>query len=353
MVNPSPTDRHDRVPSLTDVARRAGVAVATASYALRSHPKIPEITRSRVRAAADALGYRVNATIGRLMAELRSDRPESGLTSLAWINCHAERDIYHTRPWLGLWLKGARAHAALLGWRLDEMWMHDPALGPSRLRQVLRTRAVPGLLIAPTHTSGGVFEMDCADFGVAALARTFRHPRFHQAAADDFANTITACEGLRGLGYRRIGFYSTPLVCEWTDQRQVGAFLQASLAIPSAQRLPPLVHTEDEPGDLAAFQRWFRRWKPDAIITPSRQQYEWLLQMGVRVPGDCGLAHLNLGVDVPGWAGIDPQIEWIAASAVDMLVGQIHRHETGPPPVPKELLIKGLWVQGSTVRAQV
>ena len=74
--------------------------------------------------------------------------------------------------------------------------------------------------------------------------------------------------------------------------------------------------------------------------------------MGVRVPDDCGLAHLNLGSDVADWAGVDPQIEWIAASAVDMLVGQIHRHETGPPPVPKELLIKGLWVPGSTVRAQ-
>ena len=163
---------------------------------------------------------------------------------------------------------------------------------------------------------------------------------------------MTACEGLHGLDYQRIGFFSTPLVCEWTDQRQVGAFLQASQAVPPARRLPPLIQPEDEPQSFGEFRRWFRRWRPDAIITPSRQQYEWLQAMGVRVPDDCGLAHLNLGADVAGWAGINPQIEWIAASAVDMLVGQIHRHETGPPPVPKELLIKGLWVLGSTVRAQ-
>lgn len=334
------------------MARHAGVALTTASYALRSHPKIPESTRLRVREAAEALGYRVNATIGRLMAELRADRPVSELTTLVWINCHPERDIYYSRPWLKPWLQGARARAVQLGWQLDEMWMDDPMLGPSRLRQVLRARAVPGVLIAPTYTSGGVFEMDCSSFAVATMARTFRQPRFHQAAPDDFANTITAWEGLWALGYRRIGFFSPPLVCEWTDQRQVGAFLRASFAAPPELRLPPLVQPEDEPADLAVFQRWFRRWKPDAIITPGRRPYEWLESSGIRVPDDCGLAHLNLGADVLGWAGIDQQLEWIAASAVDMLVGQIHRNETGVPLVPKELLIKGLWFQGSTVRAQ-
>ncbi len=351
MVKRSPR-RKTGAAGLADVARHAGVALATASYALRSHPKIPESTRHRVHEAARVLGYRVNATVGRLMAELRTDRLPSELTTIAWINCHPEREIYHDLPWLKPWLHGANHRASQLGWRIDEMWLNDPEMGSKRMQQILRTRAVPGLLIAPTYASGGVFEMECAPFAVATMARTFKQPRFHQAAADDFANTITAFGALRALGHRRIGFFSTPLVCEWTDRRQVGAFLTESLALPPGQRLPPLIQPEDGAKDFAAFRRWFHRWKPDAIITPCRRLYEWLEAMGVLVPDDCGLAHLNLGADVADWAGVDPQIEWIAASAVDILIGQIYRHETGVPHVPKELLIKGLWKPGKTVRSQ-
>lgn len=339
-------------PSLATVARRAGVSLATASYALRNHPKIPEATRLRVQEAASALNYQLNATVGRLMAELRPDRPETGLTTLAWINCHPERDIYHVRPWLRGWLTGARNRANHFGFRLEEMWMEDPALGPERLRKVLRARAIPGLILAPTRSTGGVFKMDCSSFSVVTMARTYRQPQFDQAAADDFANVMAAYTNLQRLGYQRIGFYSMPIVCEWTDQRQIGAFLQASTALPAERQLPPLVCAEEAPDSLAVFREWVRRWQPDALMTPSRTQRDWLAGMGIRVPEDCGYAHLNLASDVAGWAGIDQQIEKIAASAVDMLVGQIHQHETAPPPVPKELLIKGVWVQGNTVRAR-
>ena len=352
MVNASPPLRPSHPVSLADVARRAGVGLTTASYALRSHPKIPQVTRLRVQAAADALGYRINATVGRLMAELRIERPASGLTTLAWINCNTSADAYSTLPWLRGWLTGARLRADQLGYGLEEFWMGDPEVTTARVHQILRTRAIPGVLIAPTRATNGIFSLDCSSFSVAAMARTFRQPQFHQAAADDFANTNIVFKELGELGYRRIGFFSSPLICEWSDQRQLGAFLQSSLGVPIAHRVPPLIVPEDSSEGMAAFRKWFRRWKPDALISPSKIQYEWLAEMNIEVPRDCGYAHLNLGSDVAGWAGIDSQTEWIAAGAVDMLVGQIHRHETGPPSRPKEMLLKGVWVQGNTVRRQ-
>lgn len=113
-----------------------------------------------------------------------------------------------------------------------------------------------------------------------------------------------------------------------------------------------MVCPEESPEAPAAFRRWVCRWKPDALISPGRAQREWLADLGIEASRDCGYAHLNLASDVPGWAGTDQRIEWIAASAVDLLVGQIHRHETALPLVPTELLIKGVWVEGSTVRRQ-
>ena len=46
--------------TMAQIAEEAGVARATVSYALREHPKIPLATATRVRKAAERLGYRPN-----------------------------------------------------------------------------------------------------------------------------------------------------------------------------------------------------------------------------------------------------------------------------------------------------
>ena len=55
-----------RGPTIRDVARRAGVSVATVSRVLNDSPLVVEPTRERVRAAVDELGYRLNATARNL-----------------------------------------------------------------------------------------------------------------------------------------------------------------------------------------------------------------------------------------------------------------------------------------------
>ena len=59
--------------TLKDVAERAGLSLATVSYALRQHPKIPVETRERAAAAARELGYRPNPRVASLMAHGRSN----------------------------------------------------------------------------------------------------------------------------------------------------------------------------------------------------------------------------------------------------------------------------------------
>ena len=53
-------------PTIVDVARRAGVSVATVSRALRNHPYVAESTRARVVKAAGELHYVADANASRL-----------------------------------------------------------------------------------------------------------------------------------------------------------------------------------------------------------------------------------------------------------------------------------------------
>ncbi|MFC9355870.1 LacI family DNA-binding transcriptional regulator [Rhodococcus sp. NPDC057014] len=59
------TDRHagtsERVPTLADVAREAGVVISTASRSFTNPPRVNARTRERIVEAADRLGYRPNA----------------------------------------------------------------------------------------------------------------------------------------------------------------------------------------------------------------------------------------------------------------------------------------------------
>ena len=345
-MNASPAKRPDARPSLKAVAKLAGVSVATASYSLQKHPKIPEATRLRVKNAAETLGYRANATVSRLMAELRSDRADG--STLAWINCSPAHDTYTTVPWMRGWLRGARIRAEALGYGLEEFWLREE--GAERLLQILTVRGTAGLLIAPTIATNGIMPMDIQAFPAVSMAGSFFQPVVHQASTNNFANVLLALEEMSRLGYRKIGFFSHLLPREWALRQFAGAFLEWQEKLPEKLRSPALLHDEDAPDAETTFCKWVKKHRFDAILTTSGRSARWLDKIGLRIPGDIGLAHMNLAEDVAGWAGIDPLIEEVAAAAVDLLVGLIHRHETGSPSVQKITTICGIWVPGHTLR---
>ena len=63
-------------PTLVDVAREAGVGLATASRALSGHPSVAAGTRQRVLEAAERLGYRPNL-VARAFSQQRTHTLEA------------------------------------------------------------------------------------------------------------------------------------------------------------------------------------------------------------------------------------------------------------------------------------
>lgn len=284
------------------------------------------------------------------MAELRAD--QLGDSTIAWINCHPNRDIYTTVPWLRGWLTGARNRADQLGYGFEEFWLHEEGMTPERLREILINRGIAGVILAPTWSTQGIAPINLSAFPVVSVSGVFSDPVIHQACTNSYANVVLALEEMSRLGYRRIGLFSHLLGRELAVRQVAGAFLEWQRDLPVSARSTPLIYEERARDAEAVFLKWVKKNRFDAILSTGSKPREWLLKGGLQVPQDMGLAHLNLAEDVTGWAGINPLLDQVAGAAVDLLIGQIQRHEAGAPLVPKITTISGVWVAGETLRDQ-
>ncbi len=135
--------------SIRDVARAAGISKSTASYALRNHPGINKATRERVLRIAKRIGYIPDARIASWMASVR-DAKSKDLLPIAWLNTHSmedEEDVWRRHKFLSPWLEGARDRCRQLGYRLDEIWTHQPGMTMRRVSQILYQRGIEGVIV--------------------------------------------------------------------------------------------------------------------------------------------------------------------------------------------------------------
>ena len=78
--------------------------------------------------------------------------------------------------------------------------------------------------------------------------------------------------------------------------------------------------------------------------------FPWLKDRGLRVPQDVGVIQLEWRASHPEIAGMNQHNDAVGEAAVDMVVGQIHRNESGIPAFPRATLIGASWVDGSSVK---
>lgn len=101
--------------------------------------------------------------------------------------------------------------------------------------------------------------------------------------------------------------------------------------------------------DEGAFIDWVRRSRADAVIGTDSRVLGWLKRAGLRVPDDVAYADLDVSSADGTMAGIYQDAEGIGAAALDLVAGQLLRHERGLPDKPKAVLIESRWVGGATV----
>lgn len=335
--------------TLRDVAAAAGCHFSTVSLALRNHPRLPQATRDRVRAAAKKLGYVADPALAALANYRTSRRAVSFQSTLAWITNYPTRQGWRKVDVFHQFYRGAEARAAELGYKLETFWLREAGMTEARVSQILRARNIAGLLIAPQPVPGGSLHLDWTHFPAISLGYSLASPALHVVCPHQYRAMKLATRRLGELGYQRIGLVVLGIHDERADQNWTAGYLVVQQAMPAARRLPPLVPAR---WDEALFVAWFRKHRPDAIVTKSFEVLAALRRLGCQVPRDVGVAFITFPHPGGELSGVDENAVETGIAAVDFLAGMIHRNERGVPANPQRLLIEGVWVEGTTVREQ-
>ena len=337
-------------PSIRDVARQAGVSHTTASLALRRDPRIPAATRRRVAKAAAQAGYRRHAVLDSLMAQLRTLKVRTETATLGFITSWPTRDGWKSSPNHRRFFAGAAARAHALGYKLEEFWLREAGMTAERMSGILRARGIQGLLLQSLPEARGHLSLEWRHFAAVAKGLTIARPRLHRVISSHFEDLRLVVHHLKRLGYRRPGLVLDAGLDARVDHAWLAAYLLHQHDLPAGDRVPALIL---RPGQEAKhFGAWLKQHRPEAILFTGLPVPAWVAGLGLCVPRDVGLVHLDWSDEVAPLAGVDLDAEALGAAAVDLLVGQLHAHEHGVPRREKIVAVSGRWVPGTSLRRQ-
>src|ERR1700712_2157279 len=341
--------------TLSVIAAHVGCSKNTVSLALRGDSQIPESTREVIRKAADKLGYKPNAVVSHLMAQLRSSQTARFQAKLALVNAHRDPKAFHTHATIPAYVHGCEQRAIKLGYDFDHFWLHDPKLKAESWIRILRTRGIKGIIIVgmmdqnhlPPHLRPVWETFPCVVTGV----RT-RDPALSFSCVDHHNVTVRAFEQALALGYQRPALVIDERIDRLVEGRFSGAMLSAQQALPAARRIPAFTQIDQARTDRKLFYSWLDRHKPDVLLSLYNIVFPWLKEHGLRVPKDVGVIQLEWRESHAEVSGMNQHNDTVGEAAVDMVVGQIHRSETGIPTFPRATLIGASWVDGQSVEKQ-
>ena len=334
------------------IADEVGFSKNTVSLALRDDPSISAPTKELIRKTADRLGYRPNAIVSHLIAQLRAGRTARFQAKLALINAHRDPKAFRTHATIPAYVEGCERRGLQLGYTFDPFWLHDPKLKADSLIRILRTRGIKGIILVglmddprlPTHLQPVWNEFPCVVTGV----RT-RDPALSFSCVDHHDLVIQAFERALALGYERPALVVEERIDRLVEGRFSGAMLSAQRSLPAARRVPAFMGDQQPRADGRPFRQWFERHNPDVLLSLYNIVFPWLKEAGRRVPQDVGVIQLEWRASHPEIAGMNQHNDAVGEAAVDMVVGQIHRNESGIPAFPRATLIGASWVDGASV----
>ncbi|HEY3562711.1 MAG TPA: LacI family DNA-binding transcriptional regulator [Kribbella sp.] len=304
--------------TMRDVAREAGVSPKTVSNVMNGYPYIREETRTRVLAAIDALGYRMNLSA----RNLKSGR--TGIIGLAV-------------PELSLPYFGELADQVIVAAEEHGLTVMIEQTGADRDRELTvlarpRGHLVDGLLYSPLGLGQEDIGQLKSNTPMVLLGERIFHSPVDHVMIDNVAGTKAAVEHLLALGRRRIAVLGVhPGEKVGTAAIRYGAYADTltehGLPVPSELAFPA-GRWHRSTGAEAAERLLASGLEFDALLglndTLALGALRVLTRHGIRVPDDVAVAGFDnideASYSTPSLTTVDPGRAEIARRAVDLLV---------------------------------
>lgn len=185
-----------KVATIKDVAKLAGVAVSTASYALNNVNKVSPATMKKVQEAARELNYFKNG--------FASDLKRTKTNTIALIL----RDL--SGPFYSELIKGVQEVTTANGY--DLIACSSVGGAQSTAAKFLKEKRVDGaIILAHNITNDIILESAREGFPIVVLDRKLNHEFVYQVEVDNIHGGYTATEYLINKGFREIGYVSGPM----------------------------------------------------------------------------------------------------------------------------------------------
>jgi LacI family transcriptional regulator len=324
--------------SVHDVAREAGVSIATVSRVLAGSRPVRQSSAKAVLEAAERLGYRPNH-LGRALR--RQSTQAIGMIVPRVDNPFFPSVVQATERHLR-----RRGYALLLSTCDD-----DPAVESERV-EMLVDRHVDGLLISPCHLTGSAAAVDEArrhvpvvqlDRGTAGYDGDF-------VAVDDVGGIRQVVAHVRGAGRRDLAYLGGD-TSTWSGAQRVRAFADAEPGTDGSRVL--LGEFSEQWGRQAGRQVFSAADPPDAVVCGNDLIAIGVItvagELGIRVPEDVmvtGYDDIDLArLCQPALTTVRQPIPELVRQAIDMLLARLDEPQR---PATRAFLQTSLVIRAST-----
>lgn len=341
----SPTVLMQQRVTLKHIAIEAGLSIASVSMALRNNTNISPATIQRVKVVARQLGYVPDPVLSALAEYRKTLRVKPTQAALALISDGPTADSWTGKAATRLFQKGAADRAAELGYSLQHIWAPPAEVSPRRLEQILQTRGIRGLLLAPPYTNGSQLKLDWSRYAVIAVGHAAAATAFDYVEPNYLDAIRTCWSRLAALGHRRIGLVldeSMVIACPESIEL---AFDQVQRRSADAADFVPALCLTSQISE-ASIAEWLGQYQPDAIISGHFGLLRMLQSMNVVIPHHCAYVSLHADEEVPGVPGISQLSLALGTVAVDNLHQKLIANICGSRPFTLACQVSGCWQEG-------
>ncbi|QYY35243.1 LacI family DNA-binding transcriptional regulator [Ruficoccus sp. ZRK36] len=330
-----------------DVAKEAGVHRTSVSLAFKRHPSIPAETRKRIIEIAKRMGYAPDPMLSALASYRTRLKTRKYQGTLAWllIDYHKMPKDWHRMIYY-VYYQGAKRQAKEHGYNVEVFEYNTSAMSAKRMAAILRARNVNGILLSPQPAPYTVRDFMWDDFSLISFGYSLMSPRLNVVTSSQYHSTFALMERMREKGYRRIAFAFD----EQHDARVAHQFSAGYLAFQKSVGDQPMIYPYVwADTHIEEFLDYYKKEKPDAVITGDARFAHFARALGLSVPGDLGIASPLASPGIYRMTGFDENSEEVGAVAVDRLADMIFRGEKGIPKHAHNTQVDGVWVDCGTI----